>query len=567
MAASGFGGGQKLSDLSSANAAQKLTDKLRSLRFQSKEVEVQAEASSSGLPYFNLEGFPINPESLGLITEEEARSLGLVCFWFSIDDMRLGSVNPMSSAVQKKVAELAAAHHTTPKLYFISFESLRIALAAYSRVPKVRNHHAGVEVTAKDIAKHTAEIATLKELGPQLENVSTTEVVTTAIAGALQTKASDIHVEAEEKSVALRYRIDGVLYPVATIKREVYKKLVARIKLLAGLKINVSDKPQDGRFTIRQTKGKVDVRVSTLPTAHGESIVMRLLTWDEKRVSFEELGLTGEAYEALAKELAKPNGMILSTGPTGSGKTTTLYAILIKLKKTQNKIITLEDPIEYELPGVNQSQVEEERSYTFAAGLRSILRQDPNIIMLGEIRDRETADIAANAALTGHLVLSTLHTNNAAGAIPRLLNIGLRRFLIPPALNAVIGQRLVRRLCPSCKKPATFEADVQKRLDAVIAGLPDKEKQRLPKKVSFFTGSGCDKCQGLGYKGQIGIFEILVMNHAIADSILGPDEVSESNISALARKNGMLTMIEDGVLKAISGITSIEEVFRVTKEE
>ncbi|MFA5954267.1 MAG: GspE/PulE family protein [Patescibacteria group bacterium] len=567
MAAAVSGGKKDIPKISLGSVEDKLVEKLRNLRFRGKEVEVKQQAAESDVPYFNLQGFPINPESIALITEDEARSLGLVCFWFSIDDMRLGSINPKSVAVQKKIAELAAEHHTSPRLYLISFESLRIAFEVYNRVPKIRATNPGVEITAEDISRHTTVISTLKDLGPQLANVSTTEVVTTAIAGALQTRASDIHIEAGEHDVALRYRIDGVLYPVATVERPVYEKLVSRLKLLAGLKINVTDKPQDGRFTIQRSEGKVDVRVSTLPTAHGESIVMRLLLWAEKGVSFEELGLTGYAYDALVKELSEPNGMILATGPTGSGKTTTLYAILNRLKKNANKIITLEDPIEYELPGVNQSQVDEERGYTFAAGLRSILRQDPNIIMVGEIRDRETADIAANAALTGHLVLSTLHTNNAAGAIPRLVNIGLRRFLIPPALNIVIGQRLVRRLCESCKKAVALDAPTKKRLDTVVAGLPESEKKKLPKELTFFIGVGCDACQGLGYKGQIGVFEALVMDHEIEELVLSSEDISELQVATLARKKGMLTMVEDGILKAVAGITSVEEIFRVTRDD
>ena len=338
-----------------------------------------------------------------------------------------------------------------------------------------------------------------------------------------------------------------------------------RLKLLAGLKINISDRPQDGRFTINLTKDRVDVRVSTLPTAYGESIVMRLLRWSAGGVDFERLGLVGRAREQLIAEMNKPNGMIISTGPTGSGKTTTLYAIINKLNNTENKIITIEDPIEYRLTGVNQSQVDTGHGYTFANGLRSILRQDPDVVMVGEIRDTETADIAVQAALTGHLVLSTLHTNDAAGAIPRFLSLGAKSELLPSALNALIGQRLVRRFCESCKKITTPDAAQMKIIEAELSRLPSDERTRVPEKKQFFTSVGCDECQGLGYKGQVAIFEILLMSKAIKLAI-AEEGISDTRIAEIAKKDGMVSMMQDGILKALEGITSLEEVLRVTKE-
>jgi len=544
----------------------KLTDKLRSLRFKDKEREVKAKATNLGLPYFNLEGFPINPESVAIIPEEEAKSLGLICFWFSVGDIRLGSINPSSIAVKQKIQALTEEYHDQPRLYLISLESLRIGLEAYSRVPKQYKSFKGVHIYEKDLDKHLGSISGIKDLEQMLVNVNITEAVNAMVAGALKTRASDIHIEAGEKQIAIRYRIDGVLYPAASIRSELYQKIVSRLKLLSGLKINVSNKPQDGHFVVNLSSGDIDVRVSSLPTTFGESIVMRLLRTTEKGVSFEDLGLVGNAYEALTEQIKKPNGMILSTGPTGSGKTTTLYAIMVKLSHPDVMIITLEDPIEYRLAGINQSQVDIEHGYTFATGLRSILRQDPNIILIGEIRDFETADIATNAALTGHLVLSTLHTNNAAASVPRLLNIGLKRFLIPPALNAVIGQRLVRRVCINCKKITEPDKKIMEKVKQALSLLPEKTKKSLPKDWIFYKGQGCDICQGLGYVGQIGLFEVMVMSKSISKAIL-EEEVSEEKIKSLACEEGMVTMFQDGLIKALQGITTLDEVFRVAKEE
>jgi type II secretory ATPase GspE/PulE/Tfp pilus assembly ATPase PilB-like protein len=449
--------------------------------------------------------------------------------------------------------------------YLISPDSWRVALKAYERAPIFRKIKTGVTISEEDLNQASEKIVSLKDLTVNIEEAPTTEAVTMIIAGGLKTRASDIHLEAEEKGVTLRYRIDGVLYNVATVPAVTAVKTIPRLKLLSGLKINVADRPQDGRFTIFLTGESVDVRVSSLPTAYGESIVMRLLRGSAAGIEFEGLGLVGRAQEDLAAEMKKPNGMILSTGPTGSGKTTTLYAIINKLNNAERKIITIEDPIEYKLVGVNQSQVEASRGYTFANGLRSILRQDPNIIMVGEIRDPETADIAVQAALTGHLVLSTLHTNNAAGAIPRLLSLGAIASLLPSALNAVLGQRLVRRLCDSCKVPNVPDKTMQKQVEEALNKLPTSEQNRIPEKRQFLKGKGCDVCQGLGYKGQVGIFEVLVMSTDLKKAIT-INRASDTEVEELAEANGMVTMFQDGVLKALAGITAIEEVFRVTKE-
>ena len=308
-----------------------------------------------------------------------------------------------------------------------------------------------MEIRVEDLEQVKASVKDFKSFQELLKRKSTTDLVTLLLGLAMKMEASDLHVEAEEGKVVIRVRLDGILHDAAVIEKEFYKQLISRIKLVSALKINVTDNPQDGRFTIKLAGGNIDVRVSTIPTVWGESVVMRLLDQSRKGLDFDKLGIDGVSYEVLKEEMKRPNGMIITTGPTGSGKTTTLYAILTIINEPGVKIITLEDPVEYKLEGVNQSQIDHTKDYTFAKGLRSILRQDPDIVMVGEIRDLETADTAIQGALTGHLILSTIHTNSASGAIPRFVSMGVKPFLLAPACNAIMGQRLVRRVCQKCK--------------------------------------------------------------------------------------------------------------------
>lgn len=556
----------QLPNINSDSTRDALQQKLRQLRFKEKERETEGKAGTIGLPYFNLEGFPINPDSVAVIPEQESKALGLVCFWYSIGDLRLGTINPDSAQVKEKIEQLAEDLHTVPKVYLISLESLRIAQETYRRVPRRGKVMSGVEITERELDEFSGKIANLKDIENSFLNVSTTQVVVVMVAGALKTNASDIHIEAGPDGAVLRYRIDGVLYPVATIKKDVYAKAVSRLKLLSRLKINITDVPQDGRFTIKQEKASsVDVRVSTLPTANGESIVMRLLSWGDQGIGFDALGIEGTARKDLEEQMNKAHGMILTTGPTGAGKTTTLYSILKILNKPGVKIITIEDPIEYRLPGVNQSQVDAKRKYTFATGLRSIVRQDPNVVMVGEIRDLETADIAVNAAQTGHLVLSTLHTNSASGAVPRLINLGLQPFVVPSSTNAIMGQRLVRRLCITCRQKIDTDSETQKHIDLALNNLPASDKNRVPTEKTLYKAVGCEDCQGLGYKGQIGIYEVLIMNQKIEDAIVN-SKITERALETLAIEEGMTTMYQDGIIKVLQGITTIDEVLRVTQE-
>ncbi|OGY46654.1 MAG: hypothetical protein A2840_00665 [Candidatus Buchananbacteria bacterium RIFCSPHIGHO2_01_FULL_47_11b] len=436
-------------------------------------------------------------------------------------------------------------------------------------VPKVRKFVSGVEIPAEDIKRFEKDIQTFQDLSRRLEEVSVTDMVTLIMAAAIKARSSDIHIEAEEKTIKVRFRIDGILHDVAKLDPKIWPQIITRIKLVSRLKINIDDRPQDGRFTIFLTQEKIDVRVSTLPTAYGESVVMRLLMSSAVGIAFEELGIRGKSFELLRNEIKKPNGMIVTTGPTGSGKTTTLYAILNKLNDPGTKIITIEDPIEYKIAGVNQSQVDRSKGYTFANGLRNILRQDPDIVMVGEIRDLETAEIGINAALTGHLVVTTLHTNDAAGTIPRFLAMQVKPFLLAPAINAMIGQRLVRRVCEHCKQEAELDNQTMSKVMKVLAQIPEQSGFHIPdnelRQLKFYRGAGCEECQGLGYKGRLGIFEVMTMSKEIETLIL-TGQVSEYDMRTIGAKSGMITMIQDGLLKAADGMTTVEEVFRVAKD-
>lgn len=565
------------------DAQQKLSHKLSELELKEKERLVEKEADTLGLPYINLAKFPVAHDAVKLISKEQAEALQTVCFFYSGDEIRLASLNPNNPQVSHLAKELGEKYHANVVIYFISENSFAAVFGVYEKIPTIIQVE-GVQIDEDDLKKFDQQIKDFSSLQKLLSEVNLTEMVNMTVATALKFDASDIHIEAEEAHVKLRMRIDGVLHDVGALPIASFDKISSRIKLLAGLKLNIGDKPQDGRFTITAKKDKIDVRVSVIPSAYGESIVMRILRASSVGFVFEDLGLRGKAFNDLANEMKKPNGMIMATGPTGSGKTTTLYAILNKLNNPDSKIITLEDPIEYKLPGIVQSQVEnidlsgtepteagQEKktySYTFARGLKAILRQDPDIVMVGEVRDLETAETAINAALTGHLMLSTMHTNSAAGAIPRFLAMGVKPFLLAPALNAIIGQRLVRRLCQHCKtEDNTLDnKTITDVLNALNKIAPESGYRPADlANVKFYTAPGCEQCHGLGYKGRIGLYEVFLINNEVEKIILS-GEVSEFELANSAIKNGMITMLQDGLLKAMTGITSVQEVLRQTEK-
>lgn len=541
-----------------------MAHKMVQIDIQEKEKLVAAEAARLGVPYIDLSAFPISTEALRAVPEEVAKAKKIVCFFFTPEQIRVGAL-ALGDDVKEFVFQLGERHHAETATYLISEHSLERALTLYTNLPIVKAVSKDINITDEELNRFDVGISNLSSLQDAFKQVSVSDILTLMVASALKVRATDIHVEAEEKGIAVRYRIDGTLHDAAMLPKEEWKRIVSRIKLLAALKINVIDRPQDGRVTLKLTSGSLDVRVSTLPTIHGESVVMRILHSGSKGVTFDELGLRGDAHDRLKREIERPNGMIITTGPTGSGKTTTLYAILRTLNKPGVKIITLEDPVEIKMEGINQSQVDPSRDYTFAKGLRSILRQDPDVCMVGEIRDLETAEIAIQAALTGHLMLSTIHTNSASGAIPRFLSMGVKPFLLAPSLNSVIGQRLVRKICTHCQEEDVVAPEKMERVIKLLSALPEAEKKNVDlNNLHFYKGKGCAECSGLGYKGRIGIYEIFIMSKEIEAVILSA-QVSEYTIQELAVKAGMVMMVQDGLLKALDKITSVDEVFRVAE--
>jgi len=411
------------------------------------------------------------------------------------------------------------------------------------------------------------EVKNISEWGKKIKEFLTkrvTEALEIILGGALLLEASDVHIEPKENQTRLRARIDGFLQDVTTFDLETYQRLLSRIKLLSGIKLNITDRPQDGRFSVLINKASIEIRVSTLPAEYGESIVLRVLN-PKTLIELENLGLRKGLLEILKKEIKRPNGMIIVTGPTGSGKTTTLYALLKKIQKPEIKIITIEDPIEYHLKGISQTQVSPEKGYDFASGLKSIMRQDPDVILVGEIRDLETVKTALQAALTGHLVLTTLHTNDAAGTVARLTSLGAKVINIGPAINTAIAQRLIRKICKKCGKLEKISAQNLEKIKKTLKGLPKEIKiPKLNRELKIPKAVGCKDCNFIGYRGRIGIFETFLVDEEMEKFIL--ENPSISALRKMAVKKGMLTIRQDGLIKVLEGITTIEEVERITGE-
>ena len=415
-----------------------------------------------------------------------------------------------------------------------------------------------------EIKKEIKNISDLKgEITSSLEK-RVTEILEVILGGAIALDVSDIHIEPREEDAKLRIRIDGILEDVLLFDKKVYENLISRIKLLSGIKLNITDRPQDGRFSILIGKTAIEIRSSTLPAEYGESIVLRLLN-PKSLIEIETLGLRKDLLEIFNQEIKKPNGMIIVTGPTGSGKTTTLYAFLKKIQKPEIKVITIEDPIEYHLEGISQTQVDSRAGYDFANGLKSIMRQDPDVILVGEIRDLGTASIALQAALTGHLVLTTLHTNDAAGTIARLQALGEKPVNIAPAINIVIAQRLVRKVCKECSKIEKSPPSILEKIKKELRGIPkDIKIPELRAGLKIPKAKGCKDCNFTGYRGRLGIFETFLVDDEMENFIL-----TSPSISSLRKKvieKGMVTMKQDGLIKVLEGITTVEEVERVTGE-
>ena len=516
-------------------------------------------ASTNGLPFINLYGFPISMEALRKVSHQDAKEAEVMPFFYDEIEIRLGTPNP-ENPKQKELIENLRKTGLLVTLYFISHASFAGGFRYYEdlTVEHPEHHDDHVEVTDELMGELSDQVEELKNVRDRLQNLPVTKIINTLFGAAVKLKASDLHFEPEEKEVRLRYRIDGVLQDVMKVDSSLYKQVLSRIKLISRMKVNVTAVPQDGRFSITLPSSVLDVRVSILPSGYGEAIVARLLGVGAVALDIEKLGLHGYTKDTVMKNLEKPYGMLLVTGPTGSGKTTTLYSFLNYLNQPDVKIITLEDPIEYRLNGIQQTQIDRESGLDFATGLRSVLRHDPDIVLVGEIRDLETAEIAINAAQTGHIVFSTLHTNDAAGVLPRLINMGLRQFVIAPAVNAIIAQRLVRVLCSDCKEAYAPDAEMTKFVQDQLGA--DLMTKFVPKEWKLYRAKRCAKC-ATGYRGRMGIFEVFEVDDDMEKLIMRSATVAEIREAAVAK--GMVLMKQDGIMKAIQGLTTIEEVKRV----
>lgn len=550
---------------------QKVEEKLHALRMEEEEQLAQILSKKYNLPYINLDTITIDASAVSMVPEAQARDAELAVFQMVGKKIKVAIRNPNLLNAQELLGELKQKQYE-PQIYMVSRRGLEKAWERYKEAKKTKPFSKGIVSLVDEEIISQAELHTITKLRERLESFVQSEeehhlsfTLEIMLKGALLMDASDIHIEEEEKDTRLRLRLDGALHDVMFFSQKAYNLLLSRIKLLSGLKLNIRERAQDGRFTIREKEGDIEVRVSTLPGPYGESIVMRILSPKTISLSMENLGMQPPVFTMMIEELNKPNGLILTTGPTGSGKTTTLYAFLKHANSPDENIITIEDPIEYHLAGINQTQVDKERGYDFSNGLRSILRQDPDIILVGEIRDQETAEIAMHAALTGHLVFSTLHTNNAPGTIPRLIDLGVQPNIIAPAINIAMAQRLVRRLCPSCKEKYTLSGEELKQIEHTLQDLPVPFPK--PKQDSLYVAwhaKGCDICNHIGYKGRIGVFEVFRIDDEIERMIL--ELPSEARVRETAKKQGMLTMQQDGALKTLAGITTWDEVVHVTGE-
>jgi type IV pilus assembly protein PilB len=516
---------------------------------------IKAQAKVQNITYVDLDKTPVDSQAVGLVSESVSRRYKIIPYLFDSvnstifiateDPFDRSIVDFLEKKTGKKITLSLADKQQIIKMIDLSFSQgglspeVRDALKEYSPDIRSESNKGNVQLQQAPIAK----------------------IVATILEFSVKGRASDIHIEPEETRTKVRYRIDGILQEKLSLPRTIHDALISRIKILAEMKIDEKRIPQDGRFTYKSVTDEVDLRVSTLPTVFGEKVVMRLLKKTGGIPSLNDLGFGGPQLKELEEAIAKPYGIILITGPTGSGKTTTLYSILTRLNKPTVNIVTLEDPVEYQIAGINQVQINSQAGLTFATGLRAFLRQDPNIILVGEVRDKETTQLAIQAALTGHLVFSTLHTNNAATTIPRLIDLGAESFLIASVLTAVLAQRISRKICPYCKVSYPASPEIVANIKSALGLFFPKKYETSP--VLLSKGKGCDECNKTGYLGRIAIFEILRITSSINQHILRQDSAEE--IEKTAKKEGFVKMIEDGFLKVLDGVTTMEEVLRIAE--
>ncbi|PCI20455.1 hypothetical protein COB64_01925 [Candidatus Wolfebacteria bacterium] len=555
---------------------EKQKKKLEELRKQEEEelVEVLAE-SKYNLPYINLAAVPIDNESLRIIPEEESKKLEVGPFKLLGKKIDIAVISPQKQNVQqlKQTLEQKGFEVT---YYMASHQSIQKIWSRYAEISLAEQAKAGgldvsgdVLITIGERIKKISDVeSVIKEETAKTKIHKISVMLEIILAGAIAINASDVHIEAEEDDVLVRFRLDGVLQDIMHIDFKTYKFINSRIKLLSGMKITNVAEAQDGRFSIFLKENEVNVRTSTVPGQYGESIVMRILNPESIQVELSELGIAPDLLDIFEKEIRKPNGLILVTGPTGSGKTTTLYAFLRKIYSPDLKIITIEDPVEYHLKGITQTQTDHDKGYDFLAGLRAALRQDPDILMVGEIRDSETAKIAIDASLTGHIVFSTLHTNNAAGVIPRLFDLGVNPKIIPSALSLSIAQRLLRKLCVTCKKEKTPTKEEGEIIRSILKNAEAVGKNitahgaSVDQDIVLWDAVGCEECNNTGYKGRIGVFEAILSDEAV-ENIVNTNP-SEREIKKATLPQGILNMKEDGIInKVLTGVTTLDELKKV----
>lgn len=535
----------------------------------SKATWLKTKGKVIGYPFRELKKETVPEDVLQIIPAETVRRYKFVPLDKKDEVLEVGMVDPQDREAKEAIRFITSRKGLRPKIFLVSKEGFKHIVRQYESLKgevaeALEEFEEKAKRREKKRKKRRVEIAE-----PIAAEAPVSKVVAVILRYGVETKASDIHIEPLENSVKVRFRIDGILHTSLYLKKELHSAIITRVKILSRLKIDETRIPQDGRFHATIDEKKIDFRVSTFPTANGEKAALRILDPSAGIFDLKGLGLSGRNLQVVKEAIKAPYGMILSSGPTGSGKTTTLYTILNILNEEAVNIVSLEDPIEYFIEGVNQSQIRPEIGYSFASGLRYVLRQDPDIIMVGEIRDEETAGLATHASLTGHLLLSTIHTKDAVGIIPRLLDMGVERYLLPTTVSLGIAQRLTRRLCPDCKEEYRPPEDIQQTMKEAWDKIPEEQKRDLGLQdikwpVSIYKAKGCKACGQTGFKGRIAVFEILKMTSQLKHIIV--EDLTESNLRKEARRQGMVTMFQDGIIKTLQGIIPIEEVLRVTKE-
>lgn len=555
--------------IESVRSGKELDDVLLTLRILPREDIVKARAISIGVPYVDLSAVKVDQNILKNLSKEMAKKYNAVPFGFSGNMLNVAMINPNNVQVIEFI-ERKSGFRVNP--YMASEEGIRRVIDQYQDL----SAEVSEALKSVDIQPTIKPSGGGDKIGDLVQDAPVTRAVNTILEYAVKSKASDIHVEPWEDALKIRYRIDGILQETMSLPVHIEAALVSRIKILSSMKIDEHRIPQDGRFEINVENQEIDIRVSISPTVHGEKVVMRLLNKSAGVINLENLGIRGRAFKMIVEATKKPHGMVLSTGPTGSGKTTTLYAVLTRLNTSAVNIITLEDPVEYQVKGVNQIQINAPVGLTFASGLRSVLRQDPDVIMVGEIRDAETADLAVQSSLTGHTVLSTLHTNSASGVLPRLLDMDIEPFLIASTVSISIGQRLVRKLCPKCKEAYKATPSLSEAIQKTIGHLLPKDEaqqkelgyENAPKagstEFTLYKAKGCPVCNNTGFSGRIGIFEVFGMSVEMEKLVVSHATTSEIQKQAISE--GMITLRQDGFFKALEGITTIEEVIAKASE-